>query len=140
MKNLVVRFSDRVSEMETTHQRLVDIADYLGVSLNKAVQYAINKAYERLAEEDDIEADLYFKRHGRKVGSVTYVNADEDFIRRVEGRIKKGVPLAHEDDESLERNLLFKLLPEDQQAQVRAANDPDDKRRLIASFLASADA
>lgn len=64
MKTLVVRFSDRVSKMETTHQRLKAISEHLGVSQNKAIQYAINKVYEDL----DIEAHLQFKRQGVEVG------------------------------------------------------------------------
>lgn len=35
--SLVVRFANRVSQFETTHQRLKDIAEFLGVSQNKAV-------------------------------------------------------------------------------------------------------
>lgn len=138
MKTLVVRFSNRVSEMETTHQRLQDIAEFLGVSQNKAIQYAINKTYEHLEESKDIEAELHYRRHGTQVGGVTYLNTPEDFIKRVEERIRDGIPLPHEDDESLERSLLFKLLKEDQQAQVRATQDILEKRRLVAGFLQEA--
>lgn len=135
MKTLAVRFSDQVSEMETTHQRVKDIAEFLGVSQNKAVQYAINKAYDQLNDDRNIEAELHFKRHGRQVGGVTYLNHPEDFLGRVQKRIKDSIPLPHEDDESLERNLIFKLLTEEQQAQAKATQDVLEKRRLIAGFL-----
>lgn len=135
MKTLAVRFSDQVSEMETTHQRLKDISEFLGVSQNKAVQYAINKAYDQLNEDKDIEAGLHFKRHGRQVGGVTYLNHSEDQLQRIKQRIKGGIPLPHEDDEALEHNLIFKLLSEKQQAQVKATQDALEKRRLIAGFM-----
>ncbi len=135
MKSLVVRFSEQVSQFETTHGRLKDIAEYLGVSQNKAVAYAINKAWEYLDEHEDMLRELEFKRRGCKVGGVTYLNAPEDFIRRVKERMANGVPLPHEDDEELERNLLFQFLSKEQQAAVRAASDPAEKRRLKAEFL-----
>lgn len=134
MKTLVVRFSDRVSEMETTHQRLKDISEHLGVSQNKAIQYAINKAYEDL----ELEAELQFKRHGTEIGGVTYLNHPKDALVRIEARVKAGVPLPHEDDESLESNLLFACLTEDQQAKVKATKNTLEKRDLIAGFLTAA--
>lgn len=140
MKALAVRFSDHVSEMETTHQRLKDIAGFLGVSQNKAVQYAINKAYDQLNEDKDIEAELHFKRHGRQVGGVTYLNHSEDQLQRIKQRVKDGIPLPHEDDEALEHNLVFKLLSEEQRAQVKATQDVLEKRRLIAGFLQAGEA
>lgn len=131
--SLVVRFADRVSPTQTTHERLKAVADHLGVSQNKAVHMAINALHEHI--EDDIAMAEEFRLHGRKVGGVTYLNADEAFIRRVEDRIARGVPLPQEDDESLERHLLFTLLSEEEQAQVKAAADPMQKRHLIARFI-----
>lgn len=135
MKSLVVRFSDKTSTFETTHQRLKDIAEFLGVSQNKAVAYAINQAWQRLAGEEDMLEELEFKRHGVKVGGITYLNHDPAFIERVKERIAKGVPLPHEDDDELESNLLFQFLTEEQQAAVRSASSPDAKRHLKAKFL-----
>ncbi|MBU0501459.1 MAG: hypothetical protein KJ558_10210 [Gammaproteobacteria bacterium] len=135
MKSLVVRFSSKVAAFETTHDRLKDIAEFLGVSQNKAAHYAINKAWESLASNDDMREDLEFKRHGRKVGKVTYLNAPDDLIQRVEERIAKGIPLPHEDDQDLEGSLLFRLLSAEQQNQVRSECSPLAKRRLIVKFL-----
>lgn len=134
MKTLVVRFSDRVSTMETTHQRLKEIAEHLGVSQNKAIQYAINKVYEDL----DLDAEAQFKQHGVKVGGITYLNHPKDALDRVEARLKAGIPLPHEDDETLESNLLFASLSEEEKAIVRSTPDMLEKRRLIAGFLAAA--
>jgi len=133
--SLVVRFSDQVSKFETTHQRLKDIAEFLGVSQNKAVAFAINLAWEYLAEHEDMREGLEFKRHGVKVGGVTYLNHDPAFIERVRERIANGVPLPHEDDESLEGGLLFMFLSKEQQDAIRAATNADEKRRLKAKFL-----
>ena len=47
-KSLVVRFSDKISETETTHERVKAIADRLGISQNKAVHYAINLAHNQI--------------------------------------------------------------------------------------------
>jgi|GEM_PF-5274779 hypothetical protein len=135
MKSLVVRFSEQVSKHETTHQRLKDIAEFLGVSQNKAVAYAINKAWEYLAEHEEMLEELEFKRHGIKVGGITYLNHEPEFIERVRERIAKGIPLPHEDDDSLESNLLFRFLSAEQQEAIRSASDPDEKRRLKAKFL-----
>jgi hypothetical protein len=135
MASLVVRFSAHPSKFETTHQRLKDIAEFLGVSQNKAAAYAINLAWQRLAEEEEMLEELEFKRHGRKVGQITYLNHPEDAIQRTEDRIADGVPLPHEDDSELESNLLFRFLSQDQQAAIRAASDPAEKRRLKAKFL-----
>lgn len=123
--------------MGTTHQRLKDIAEFLGVSQNKAIQYAVNTAYDALNEGGDLEAELQFKRHGVRAGGVTYLNHSPEFVKRVQKRIKAGVPLANEDDEGLEHNLLFSFLSAKQQARVRAAREPLEKRRLIAGFLAA---
>jgi hypothetical protein len=135
MKSLVVRFSDQVSKFETTHQRLKDVAEFLGVSQNKAVAYAINQAWEHLAEHEEMLEDLEWKRHGVKVGGITYLNHDQAFLDRVRERVAEGVPLPHEDDEILERNLLFSFLRKEQQDAIRAAADPAEKRRLKANFL-----
>lgn len=134
-KSLVVRFSDKTSQFETTHQRLKDIAEFLGVSLNKAVAYAINEAWKHLDEQEDMQVELAFKRHGVKVGGVTYLNHEPEFIERVKERIAKGIPLPHEDDETLERDLFFMFLSKEQQDAIRAATDPLEKRRLKARFL-----
>ncbi|MEO1767960.1 hypothetical protein [Thiobacter aerophilum] len=135
MKSLVVRFSDQVSKFETTHQRLKDIAEFLGVSQNKAVAYAINQAWEYLAEHEEMREELEWKRHGVKVGGITYLNHDQAFLDRVRERIAKGVPLPHEDDDHLESGLLFCFLSKEQQDAIRAAADPAEKRRLKAKFL-----
>lgn len=79
--------------------------------------------------------ELEFKRRGVKVGGITYLNHDPAFIERVRERIAKGVPLPHEDDDALESNLLFQFLTEEQQAAVRAATSPAEKRRLKSKFL-----
>lgn len=135
MSSLVFRFSESVSRFETTQQRLKDIAEFLSVSQNKAAAYAINKTWESLAEQEDMLEELEFKRHGRKVGKVTYLNHDEDAIRRIEERIANGVPLPHEDDDTLERNLLFRLLTTEQQDRVKTEQDPLMKRQLIVRFI-----
>lgn len=134
-KALVVRFADKASQFETTHQRLKDLADFLGVSQNKAIAYAINKAWEMLNEQDDMQVELAFRRHGVKVGRITYLNADQDFIQRVNERIASGTPLPHSDDSSLETDLLFMFLSKEQQDAIRATPDPKEKRRLKAKFL-----
>lgn len=139
MKSLVVRFSDKPSKFETTHQRLKDIAEFLGVSQNKAIAYAINMAWEHLKDHEEMLEELEFKRHGVKVGGIAYLHAEPEFIGRVRERIAKGVPLPHEDDESLERNLLFQFLTVEQQNVVRGEPDPLKKRHLISAFLAKND-
>jgi len=121
MKSLVIRFSEQVSKFETTHQRLKDIAEYLGVSQNKAVAYAINEAWKNLAKNEDMLEELEFKRHGRNGGGVTYLHAD-------------GVPLSHEDD-SIENDLLFRFLSKEQKEAIRSAPSLEEKRRLKAKFL-----
>lgn len=136
MKSLVVRFSDKASKFETTQQRLKDIAEYLGVSQNKAIAYAINQVWQRLIEDEDMDVELAYKRHGVKVGKITYLNADPAFIERARERLANDVPLPHEDDESLERNLLFQFLTVEQQNVVRSEPDPLKKRHLISAFLA----
>lgn len=74
---------------------------------------------------------------GKVVGGVTYIGHTEDDLARIEARIeariKAGIPLPHEDDETLESNLLFASLSDAEKAQVRAATDPLEKRRLIAA-------
>lgn len=134
MTTLIVRFSDRVSEMETTHQRLKDIAEHLGVSQNKAIQRAINLLYEEL----DTDLELAFKRHGVKVGGITYLNVPQEQLDRIAARIKAGIPLPHDDNGTLESNILFALLPEEEQAKVKAEPDMLEKRKMIAGFLAEA--
>lgn len=135
MKALRVRLSGQASQFGTTQRRLDDIAEFLGVSREEAAAYAINEAWKRLDEERDMQAELAFRRHGKKVGGITYLDADDGFIRRVEQRIAKGVPLPHEDDEELENDLLFLFLAKHEQAAIRAASDPMEKRRLKAKFL-----
>lgn len=137
--SLVVRFADQVSRFETTHQRLKDIAEFLGVSQNKAVAYAINRAWEYLAEHKDMREELEFKRRGVKAGGITYLNHDPAFIERVRERIAKGIPMPHEDDESLENNFLFSFLSEEQKNQVRSASSALEKRMLKARFLKELD-
>ncbi|GIX24742.1 MAG: hypothetical protein KatS3mg122_1973 [Caldimonas sp.] len=133
--SLVVRFSKQVSRFETTHDRLKDIAEYLGVSQNEAAAYAINLAWKHLVEEEDMDVELAYKRHGVQVGHISYLNADPAFIERVKARIAKGIPLPHEDDSSLETDLLFMFLSKERQDAIRAAADPMEKRRLKAKFL-----
>lgn len=135
MTSLVVRFSEQTSQFETTHHRLKDIADFLGVSQNKAVAYAINLAWERLAKEEEMLEDLEFKRHGVKLGKITYLHAPEDFVHRVKERIAKDIPLPHEDDDEIESGLLFRFLSKEQQDAIHATADPAEKRRLKAKFL-----
>lgn len=88
---------------------------------------------------DDIRLELAFERHGRRVGEITYLNAPDDFVQRVEQRIADGIPLPHTDDANLESTLYFRCLTDDQQAQARATTDCLDKRRLIAGFLKDPD-
>lgn len=133
--NLIVRFSNTVSRFETTRQRLKDIAEFLGVSQNKAAAYAINQAWERLAADEEMLEALEFKRNGVKVGGITYLHTDPAFLDRVRERVSNRVPLPHDDDDSLENDLLFRFLSKEQQAAIRAASDPDEKRRLKARFL-----
>lgn len=139
MKSLVVRFSEKPSKFETTHQRLKDIAEFLGVSQNKAIAYAINQTWEHLKEHEEMLEELEFKRHGAKVGGITYLHAEPEFIERVRERIAKGIPLPHEDDESLERNFLFSFLSEEQRQRIAAASTADEKRRLKAQCLQELD-
>ncbi len=130
---LVIRFADQVSPTATTHDRLKAMADHLGVSQNKAAHIAINRLYEECA--DDIAIEDEFRKHGRKVGGITYLGVSDDFIRRVEDRIARRIPLPHEDDESLERFLLFRFLTKDQQAAVKAEPNFLVKRQMITKFL-----
>lgn len=51
--------------------------------------------------------------------------------------MNSGIPLPHEDDETLESNFLFRSLTDSQQARVKATADRLEKRRLIARFLAA---
>ncbi len=84
---------------------------------------------------DDIRVELAFERRGRTVGGITYLHAPEDFIRRVEQRIAEGIPLPHEDDDSLENFFLFDFLPDAAKAQAKAVSDPLAKRHLIVDML-----
>lgn len=138
---------------ETFHQtasaaeadRLRELAIRSGLSEDEVIITAVNRMFhdvfhagtDRPSQDliDDLRVELAFKRRGRTVGGVTYLHAPEDFIRRASKRIEDGVPLPHEDDDSLERGLLFSTLTEEQQAQVIAAPDSLEKRRLMAGFL-----
>lgn len=132
-QSLLIRFAEQVSATETTSDRLKAIADHLGLSQNKAAHIAINALYNEISADAMVESE--FQNHGRQVGRVTYLHAPDDLVRRVEERIAAGTPLPHEDDESLERNLLFVLLSTDQKRQVKATPDPLQKRHLIARFV-----
>lgn len=83
-------------------------------------------------------AEQEFTQHGRKIGGVVYLNHPEDALARIEARINSGIPLPHEDDETLESNFLFRCLTESQQARVKATQDVLEKRRRITGFLAVA--
>jgi hypothetical protein len=133
MSSLVLRFSDQVSRFETTQQRLKDIAEYFGLSQNKAAAYAINALWEHLAQNEGLEEALAFKRQGKEVGGITYMNAED--VQRAQARVSQGVELPHENDSELENNLLFQFLSAKQQAAIHAASDPAEKRRLKAAFL-----
>lgn len=140
MTTLAVRFANKVSKMETTQQRVKDLAGLLGVSQNKAIHYAVNQAYEALFEtpEQEAAADALREKEAVVVGGISYRGASPEFLRRVQSRIDAGTPLPHEDDETLESNLLFSMLEPYQQAQVKAQSDPLTKRELIAAFVKAA--
>ncbi len=55
---LVIRFSERPSQFETTRQRLRDIAEFLGVSQNKAAAHAINQLWDHLNRRQDMQGEL----------------------------------------------------------------------------------
>lgn len=126
---------------------LRDLSARTGLSEDQLIVIAVNRLLhdalrsgnevDRPSQDlvDDIRVELEFERHGRQVGKITYLNASEDFIQRAEARIAAGIPLPHEDDDSLERTLLFRFLTEEQQAQVKATSDPMEKRHLIAAML-----
>jgi serine phosphatase RsbU (regulator of sigma subunit) len=130
-----LRLSNRTSKFETTPERLKDIAEFLGVSQNKAAAYAINQLWEHLVENEEMLEELEFKRHGVKVGNVTYLNETEEAIAKRRANLKAKKPLPHILDESLESNFLFAGLPEQEQAIIRAASTPDQKRRLLAEAV-----
>jgi len=136
MKTLLIRFSEKASRFETEHNRVKDIAEFLGVSQNRAVAYAINMAWQHLADNEDMLEELEFRRRGYKVGKVACLNTDEEYRERIEKRIAKGVPLPLEDDSELESGLLFRFLSPEQQDSIRAAASPEEKRRLKAKLLA----
>lgn len=126
---------------------LRELAGRSGLSEDQVIVIAVNRMFhdtfhagkeaDRPAQDliDDIRVELEFERHGRKVGKITYLNASEDFIQRVEQRIAAGIPLPHEDDDSLERTLFFRFLTEEQQSKVKATSDYLEKRHLMSRFL-----
>ena len=120
-KSLVVRFSDKISETETTHERVKAIADRLGISQNKAVHYAINLAHNQII--------------GQQVGCITYLGAPQDAIQRAQERVAQGVPMAHTEDDQLEKNLFFSLLPEATKKQAHEVTDPAEKRKIIKQLI-----
>lgn len=140
-------FHEIASEGESDGLR--KLAAKLGCTEDDAIIIAVNRMFlsnvhpveevDSSAEDLDDDIESVFERYGRKVGTITYLNAPEDFIQRVEQRIAAGTPLPHEDDESLERFLLFHFLTEEQQSQVKATPDTLEKRHLIARFLKDID-
>lgn len=138
MASTVLRFAEQPSRFETTHQRLKDLADYFGVSQNKAAAYAINLLWEQLQADDELAAGAAFTRQGTRIGGVHYLGlpADEaDDLRakasRTQARAAQGVPAPHLDDDEITRNLFFGLLPKDAQDAIRAEPDPLARRRLF---------
>ncbi len=138
-QSINLRFANTPSQFETTHRRLKDLAEFFGVSQNKAAAYAINRIWEMLSEDGELQHTLAHKRQGVRVGRVSYLNADEDHLQRIRERLAAGVPLPHEDDESLDRHPLLLLLPQDQQDAVRREKDPMAKRRLMAELFKQAE-
>ncbi|MCL6619385.1 MAG: hypothetical protein K6T33_06305 [Thermomonas hydrothermalis] len=144
MAGTLLRFSDQPSRFETTHQRLKDLADYFGVSQNKAAAYAINLLWEQLQADDELAAGAAFTRQGTKIGGIRYLGlpADEaDELRakaaRTQARAAQGVPAPHFDDGEITRNMFFGLLPQDVQDAIRAEADPVARRQR---FQAAVDA
>lgn len=145
MQKLSQLFHEIATEAES--KALRELAAKLGCTEDEAIIIAVKQMFlnnvhpvegdHSFTEDlgDDIEVERAFERHGRRIGKITYLNMPEDFIQRVEQRIAEGIPLPHEDDESLECFLLFRFLTEDQQSQVKARHDPLEKRHLIARFL-----
>jgi biotin carboxylase len=140
----LLRFSDTPSRFETTHDRLKDLADYFGVSQNKAAAYAINLLWEQLQADDELAAGAAFTRQGTKIGGIHYLglSADEaDELRakaaRTQARAAQGVPAPHIDDDEITRNMFFGLLPQDVQDAIRAEADPVARRQR---FQAAVDA
>lgn len=140
----MLRFADTPSRFETTHQRLKDLADYFGVSQNKAAAYAINLLWEQLQADDELAAGAAFTRQGTKIGGIRYLGlpADEaDELRakaaRTQARAAQGVPAPHFDDDEITRNMFFGLLPQDVQDAIRAEADPVARRQR---FQAAVDA
>jgi riboflavin biosynthesis pyrimidine reductase len=130
-----LRLSTHVSKFETTPERLKDIAEFLGVSQNKAAAYAINQLWKHLVENEEMLEELEFKRHGVKVGNVTYLNETEEALAERRANLKAKKPLPHILDKSLESNFMFAALPEEEKAIIRAASTPDEKRRLLAEAV-----
>jgi len=135
---LCLRFADAPSKFETTHQRLKDLAEYFGVSQNKAAAYAINRLWEMLSADGELQHVSAHKRQGVQVGRVSYLGEDEERLQRIRTRIEAGVPLPHEDDESLDRHPFLRLLPQHLQDAVRREKDPTAKRRLMAELFKQA--
>ncbi|SHE74241.1 hypothetical protein [Thermomonas hydrothermalis] len=140
----MLRFADTPSRFETTHQRLKDLADYFGVSQNKAAAYAINLLWEQLQADDELAAGAAFTRQGTKIGGIRYLGlpADEaDELRakaaRTQARAAQGVPAPYFDDDEITRNMFFGLLPQDVQDAIRAEADPVARRQR---FQAAVDA
>lgn len=144
MTGTMLRFADTPSRFETTHQRLKDLADYFGVSQNKAAAYAINLLWEQLQADDELAAGAAFTRQGTKIGGIRYLGlpADEaDELRakaaRTQARAAQGVPAPYFDDDEITRNMFFGLLPQDVQDAIRAEADPVARRQR---FQAAVDA
>jgi hypothetical protein len=118
-----------------TPDRLADIAEFLGATQNTAAAYAINQVWECLAEHEEMLEALEFERRDVKVGEVTYLDASEEESAERRANLEANKPLPNITDKSLETHLLFTLLPEEDQAIIRAANTPDEKRRLLAEAV-----
>lgn len=119
----------------TSHCRLQDIAEFLGISQTEAVQRAIDIAWKHLEDTEDMSVELAFARHGRTIGGVVFLGEDEAFIERAQKRYDERVPLWILDDEGLDRNFFVGFLTNEQKQQVRAASEPLEKRRLILKFM-----
>lgn len=74
---------------------------------------------------------LQFRRLGRNFGVVTVMGLTPEEKSEIEENIRKKRPLPLIFDKSLESNLMFVLLPEEDKARIRAATSADEKRRLL---------
>lgn len=99
--------------------------DVLAICCEELQRRCQEAAGDRLREREAVE-----------VGGISYRGATPEFLRRVQERIDEGIPLPHEDDETLESNLLFSMLHPQQQAQIKAEKDIFKKRALFAGYLA----